>query len=219
MQDAIVVEPKKEAKYTVIWMHGLGADGHDFEAMVPELKVDSLNVRFIFPNAPVRPITLNGGMPMRGWYDIKNLTSLDREIDENGVNEAVKRIHAIVDDQILAGIPSKNIVLAGFSQGGVIAVISALQENHQLAGVLGLSCYLPNWEYFKKQKKSANDTTSFQLAHGTVDPVVPFKAGELLFETLRKENLSVDFKSYNMQHQVCLEEIKMIREWLFEVLN
>lgn len=219
MNDAVIVNPKNKPEATIIWTHGLGADGHDFEGIIPELKVDELNIRFIFPHAPVQPITINGGMAMRGWYDIKNITSLEREVDNNGIQDSVDRILKIIDAQLAEGIPSEKIILAGFSQGGVIALNSAFQCEHQLGAVIALSTYLPNWDHFKSKNINKNNGIPFIVAHGTVDPVVPFQAGQHLETTLKDEGFNVDFHSYPMQHQVCLEEIQMLSKWIFKILK
>ncbi|MDC0534696.1 alpha/beta hydrolase [Francisellaceae bacterium] len=219
MKDAVIVNPKNKPEATIVWTHGLGADGHDFEGIIPELKVAELNIRFIFPHAPVQPITINGGMAMRGWYDIKNITSLEREVDNNGIQDSVDRILKIIDAQLAEDIPSEKIILAGFSQGGVIALNSAFQCEHQLGAVIALSTYLPNWDHFKSKNIDKNNEIPFIVAHGTVDPVVPYQAGQHLVTTLKDERFNVDFHSYPMQHQVCLEEIQMLSKWIFKILK
>ena len=219
MKDAVIVNPKNKPEATIIWTHGLGADGHDFEGIIPELKVDTLNIRFIFPHAPIQPITINGGMAMRGWYDIKNITNIEREVDNNGIQDSVNRVLKIIDTQISEGIPSEKIILAGFSQGGVIALNTAFQCKHKLGGVLALSTYLPNWDHFKAQNLKHNNDIPFVIAHGSLDPVVPYQAGQHLFNTLNNEGFKVDFHTYPMQHQVCLEEIQMLSKWIFKILK
>ena len=220
MDDSVIINPVNgPATHVVIWLHGLGADGHDFEGIIPALKLDQVNVRFIFPHAPVRPITINGGAPMRGWFDIANLNSLDHQVDQNGIEDSVSRLNGLVDQQIKEGIAPGNIVLAGFSQGGVIALIAGLQATQPLAGVLGLSTYLPCWHYFRQSRQPGSDRMPFQLAHGKFDPVIPYQAGEYLYNCLDEEGLNVDFQAYPMQHEVCEEEIELVAQWLHRVFG
>lgn len=219
MNDAVVIEPKGKPKAAIIWLHGLGADGHDFEPIVPELGLDDHQVRFIFPHARQMAVTINAGMVMRAWFDIKNLSSLDEEVDIEGINQSINRISAIIKTQIAQGIPAGKIIVAGFSQGGVIALYTALQYPEPLAGILALSTFLPKWDNFKQQKHLANTHTPIHIAHGSNDPVVPFLAGKHMYETLYNDQYPVEFHHYPMQHQLCQEEIKMIKQWLKRILN
>ncbi|WP_119342776.1 alpha/beta hydrolase [Facilibium subflavum] len=215
MQDSVIIEPKSQAKSCVIWLHGLGADGHDFEAVVPQLNLsDCHGVRFIFPHAPIQPVTINMGIQMRAWYDIKRMDDIKRDVDTQGIEDSVRRIDQIVQAQIAKGIDSKNIILAGFSQGGAVAAISALTLPYTFAGVILLSTYLPDWDYFITKKTNANKYTDFVIAHGQFDHVVPIKAGLLLKETLAQEGFKVQWHQYPMEHSVCMEEIQMISDFI-----
>ncbi|MFZ9036239.1 MAG: alpha/beta hydrolase [Francisellaceae bacterium] len=211
MQNAVILEPERRANSAVIWCHGLGADGHDFASVVPELHLaDDNAIRFIFPHAPKIPITINMGMVMPGWYDIKSISEIKRDVDVNGILNSVDRIANIIDQQIKQGIASENIILAGFSQGGVIALYTALMSPHRLAGVLALSTYLPAWEEFADKITTANKETDVIVAHGRQDPIVPFIAGQHLAERLKDHGFNVCFHAYDMPHSVCMEEIAMI---------
>lgn len=204
---------------SVIWLHGLGADGHDFEPIVPEL-VDPAwpALRFVFPHAPVRPVTLNMGMPMRAWYDIKAL-SLDERADETGLRASIAEIETLIAAENARGIPSERIILIGFSQGGVMALQVALRHARTLAGVVGLSCYLPMAEALADERAAANTGTPVLLMHGTHDPVVPLALGEHARRTLEGWDYAVQWHTYPMQHQLCLEQIQDLRRWLGDRLR
>ena len=200
---------------SVIWLHGLGADGHDFEPIVPELRLPAeLGLRFVFPHAPVQPVTLNGGMAMRAWYDI---ISLDRggPVDEAGIHASA----AILDDLIAReqerGIAADKIVVAGFSQGGAIALHSALRSSERLAGVMGLSTYLPLRNKFSDEVTVS--TLPIFMAHGTLDPVVADGAWQGRGRLLIANGFSVEWHDYPMAHAVCPQEINDIRDWLLSV--
>jgi phospholipase/carboxylesterase len=200
---------------SVIWLHGLGADGHDFEPIVPELRLPAeLGLRFVFPHAPVQPVTLNGGMAMRSWYDI---ISLDRggPVDEAGIRASA----AILDDLIVReqerGIAADKIVVAGFSQGGAIALHSALRFSERLAGVMGLSTYLPLRNKF--QDEVTVSTLPIFMAHGTLDPVVPMALGRDAADLLIANDFAVEWHDYPMAHAVCPQEIDDIRNWLLSI--
>jgi phospholipase/carboxylesterase len=206
---------------SVIWLHGLGADGHDFEPIVPELHLPaSLPLRFVFPHAPVRPVTINGGMSMRAWYDIYSLDAEGRA-DEAGVRESGELLQALIEQQKTLGIPSDKIVLAGFSQGGAIAMHTALRSKEKLAGLMALSTYLPLHSKFEQEvvdDASCGDTSlPIFMAHGSFDPVLTIDRGQSSAELLRKHGFTVDWHEYPMAHQVCMEEIKDIRDWLVSV--
>ena len=212
--ESVVVEPASPANAAVIWMHGLGADGHDFEPVVPEFDFKtSLHVRFIFPHAPFRPITINGGHVMRGWYDIAELNSLRQE-DEIGVRASAGAIEALITQQVAAGIPAQRIVLAGFSQGAAMALHTGLRFAQPLAGIIALSGYLPLLASLNTQAHSANAHTPIFLAHGTNDPVVPFHLGERTRAALEKNNYVVTWRTYPMPHSVCAQEINDISDFL-----
>lgn len=212
--NAVIIEPKKSAKYCVIWLHGLGADGHDFEPIVPELGLSQIPTRFIFPHAPIRPITINGGMAMRGWYDILSITELKRDVDVKGIRESLQTIEQMIQSQLDQGIASDKIFIAGFSQGGVIAAYTALLSKHHFAGVLALSTYLPAWDDFKDQVTQANIDTPIFVGHGTQDPIVPLKAGEMLYQQLQSLGMPATWRTYLMPHSVCAEEVNDIRQFI-----
>jgi phospholipase/carboxylesterase len=212
--DAVVLAPAAPASASVIWLHGLGADGHDFVPIVPELKLPpSPGIRFVFPHARVRPVTLNMGMRMRAWYDIKTLTAEGRA-DEEGLRESVARVAGLIAAERALGIPSERIVIAGFSQGGAVALHSALRHPEPLAGVLALSCYLPLPATLAGEASDANKPTPILMCHGAQDPVLPLSLGLMACNWLRAAGYRVDWKEYPMQHQVCLPEIQDIGAWL-----
>jgi phospholipase/carboxylesterase len=216
--DAVIIEPKSEHKASVIWLHGLGADGHDFEAIVPELNLDDdLGIRFIFPNAPVRPVTINGGMAMRAWYDVKspNLRELE---DIDSISESHELIIQYISGERDKGIPANKIILAGFSQGGAITLHTGLRFPENLAGLLALSTYLPLPNKLDKEA-TANKDISIFMAHGVADPVIPVDQGKTSSQTLTDHGYKVDWHEYMMQHAVCLEEINAIAAWIKKVLS
>ncbi|MBI2380265.1 MAG: dienelactone hydrolase family protein [Gammaproteobacteria bacterium] len=203
----------------VIWLHGLGADGHDFEAIVPELGLPaSLPLRFIFPHAPVRPITLNGGYPMRAWYDIAELNFLNRKEDEKGIRDSEAEVHKLIRRENARGIPASRIVLAGFSQGGAVTLHTGLRYPERLAGLMALSTYLPLAEKAEGERHAANAETPIFMAHGTADNIVPFMAGEVSKQRLEALGYGLEFHSYPMQHAVHPREIADIAGWLKRVL-
>ncbi|MEO1573802.1 MAG: alpha/beta hydrolase-fold protein [Pseudomonadota bacterium] len=217
--DSVIVETPGPIRRSVIWMHGLGADGHDFEPVVPELGLPSdAGVRFIFPHAPVRPVTLNGGMPMRAWFDI---ASLDRNgpFDTAGIAQSVQQVEALIAAELKAGRSAGDIVLAGFSQGGVIALHTALRYPAALAGVMALSTYLPGHAALVAEASSANKSLPVFLAHGQMDPVLTFDLGEQVRDVLTQAGYPLTWHAYAMAHQVCAEELTHIGGWLREVLK
>ena len=204
--------------WSVVWLHGLGADGHDFAPIVPEVVQRGWPaIRFVFPHAPVRPVTINNGMRMRAWYDIRDLgfegTVGDRA-DAAGVEASVAQVEALIARENARGIPSSRILLAGFSQGGAIALSAALQRKEPLAGIVALSTYLP---LASQTEDGAAETATAQpvfMAHGTHDPVVPFAAGQRSAERLRAMGFDVEWHAYPMQHQVCGEQLGDLAQWL-----
>ena len=203
---------------SVIWLHGLGADGHDFEGLVPELKLpDELAIRFIFPHAPSRPITLNNGYVMRGWYDISNLEFGHQE-DIEGIQQSSLAIEQLIKQENKRGIPNQRIVLAGFSQGGAIVLHTALRYAEPLAGLMALSTYLPLKNSFESEINSANKNIPIFMAHGLQDDIVKYQYGIESRNILEKNNYSVEWHDYPMAHSVCIEEIKDIRDWLIKQL-
>jgi phospholipase/carboxylesterase len=199
---------------SILWLHGLGADGHDFEPIIPEL-VDPAwpALRFVFPHAPVRPVTINMGMAMRAWYDIKAM-SLDQRADEAGLRESIVQVEALVAAEVEAGIDAGRVFLAGFSQGGVVALQAALRHRQRLAGVIGLSCYLPLADALAAERAPANADLPVLLMHGSQDPVVPMALGEHARDTLAAWGHRVDWHAYPMQHSLCMEQIIDLRAWL-----
>lgn len=216
--DCVEAGARENAQASVIWLHGLGADGHDFEPIVPELRLpESLPVRFVFPHAPVRPVTLNGGMAMRAWYDIIALGG-NAQQDEPGIRESEQHVHALIRRENDRGIPSGRIVLAGFSQGGAIALHTAVRYPEPLAGIMGLSTYLPLTDSVSAERSSANAETPVFMAHGTADPVLPMQMGQKSREFLEQMGYRVEWHDYPMEHAVCLEEIQAIGDWLQRAL-
>lgn len=221
MNDTVELETGPNPTGSVIWLHGLGADGHDFEAIVPELRLpDSLKLRFVFPHAPVRPVTINGGMVMRAWYDI---LSLDRggPIDEEGIRESGEILNALIAREQERGIDARNIVVAGFSQGGAIAIHSALRYPQRLAGLMALSSYLPLRDCLESEVLDNSDTGNRDLpifmAHGSFDPVLPMQLGRTSADLLIESEFNVEWHDYPMAHAVCAEEIEDVRAWLVAV--
>jgi phospholipase/carboxylesterase len=212
--DAIVLAPAAPAAASVIWLHGLGADGRDFVPIVPELKLPAEpGVRFVFPHAPVRPVTLNNGMRMRAWYDIRTLTAEGRA-DETGLRESGARLAEYIAKERAAGIDAARIVVAGFSQGGAVALHAGLRYAEPLAGILALSTYLPLASTLATERNAANQETPILMCHGLYDPVLPHGLGVMARDALRALGYAVDWQEYPMQHQVCLPEIEAIGAWL-----
>lgn len=217
----VEVDADGEAEGSVIWLHGLGADGHDFEPVVKELRLSGvLNLRFVFPHAPVRPVTINNGMSMRAWYDI---VSLDRAgpQDENGIRQSSQLLVQLIDAERERGVPDNRILLAGFSQGGAIVLHCGLRHREPLAGIMALSTYLPMHKYFAAEvlEDSGSQVRSVPIfmAHGRQDPVLPFELGQNSRDTLSSAGFHVQWHEYSMGHAVCAEEIVDIRKWLLSV--
>ena len=217
-RDAVEIETGRNPQVSVIWLHGLGADGHDFEPIVPELVQRSeRSVRFVFPHAPIRPVTLNGGYAMRAWYDI---IALDRRAEEdvNGIRASQELITAWIRRENASGIPSERIVLAGFSQGGAMALYSGTRYPERLAGIIGLSCYQPLAKRLDAERLAANQATPIFLAHGMQDPVVIPALGEAACRQLQAAGYAVEWHAYSMPHSVCPQEVTDIATWLRRVL-
>ncbi len=212
--DCVELEPESPATASVIWLHGLGADGNDFVPIVPELRLpESMAVRFVFPHAPVRPVTLNGGMRMRAWYDILGLDRALRE-DEAGLRESQAQIEALIRRENARGVPSTRIVLAGFSQGGAITLQTGLRYPERLAGLMVLSSYLPLRDRVTAEASAANRSTPILMAHGEFDYMLPLQLGSSSRDLLQQSGYAVEWRAYPMEHQVCLEEIRDISGWL-----
>ncbi len=220
--ESIEIESAPNPTAAVIWMHGLGADGNDFVPIVNELGLPGApGIRFVFPHAPARPVTINNGHVMRAWYDISfgDLEGNTRKADEKGVRESQAQIGQLIARENTRGIATGKIVLAGFSQGGAVALQTGLRYPEQLAGVMALSTYLPLAESFIQEAAPANATTSVFMAHGTQDPVVPYAMGSASRTRLLQAGYAVDWHEYPMPHSVCLEEITDIGRWLGKVLG
>ena len=217
LPDCVEVTSGENPVGSVIWLHGLGADGHDFEPIVPELRLPTdLPLRFVFPHAPTRPVTINGGMVMRAWYDIVSLDAEGRA-DADGVRESTAILEALIARELERGIPADKIVIAGFSMGGAIAINTALHTTHALAGLMALSTYLPLPGEVESSSGS-RDLPVF-MAHGTFDPMLPMQWGQLSAQKLEETGYSVEWREYPMAHAVCPQEIVDIREWLLRVLR
>ena len=205
---------------TVIVLHGLGADGHDFEPIAGELHLAPVGpVRFVFPHAPTRPVTINGGMVMRAWYDILGLDFAHRGEDEPGLRASQLEVQALIAHEVARGVPAGRIVLAGFSQGCAMALLTGLRHPERLAGIAGLSGYLPLALQTTSERHEANAGTPVFLAHGRQDPVVPLTAGQAARDALRALGHPVEWHDYAMPHAVCGEEIADLNRWLLEVLK
>lgn len=212
---AVTIEPAGKPRACVIWLHGLGADGYDFVPIVGELGLPTdTGIRFVFPHAPVRSVTLNAGMPMRAWYDI---VSLDRfgKVDEKGIGESAARVRALIAEQTVE--PSR-IVIAGFSQGGAIALHTSLRHPEPLAGVLALSTYLPLGDKLEREASPANRKTPILMCHGKDDPMLTLDIGHASRDRLVELGYAVEWHEYPMAHEVCAEEIRRIGTWLRERL-
>ena len=207
--------------WTVLWLHGLGADGNDFAPIVPELvRKDWPALRFVFPHAPVRPVTINNGMSMRAWYDIVSLDAgrMADRADESGVNQSVAQVEALIAREGQRGVAPERVVLAGFSQGGAVALAAGLRRSQALAGVVALSTYLPlSTAVLAGLESSVPAAARAQpvfMAHGRFDPVVPFTAGEAGAARLRSLGFELEWHAYPMAHQVCAEQIRDLGDWL-----
>lgn len=212
--ETIEVQTSAEPVASVIWLHGLGADGHDFEPIVPELRLpEFLPVRFVFPHAPTRPVTINNGMVMRAWYDITGF-ELERREDDSGIRASAEQVNQLLNQERQRGMPADRIVLAGFSQGGAVALHAGLRFPETLAGILALSCYLPLADRLLDEVSEANRETPVFMGHGTLDPVVPIQMGRMSYDFLDRSGFQVSWKDYPMPHAVCPEEIQDVGKWL-----
>ena len=212
------LEPREPANAAVIWLHGLGADGHDFVPIVPELGLPAGHrIRFIFPHAEVRPVTLNGGMAMRAWYDI---ATLDRNgaVDDAGIAASRQRLQQRIAREIESGIAAERIVVAGFSQGGAIAYHTALRHRPRLAGLLALSTYLPGAGAVISAEDLTDRSLPMMVMHGAQDPVLPMALGQMAAEQISTLGFTPQWRAYPMAHQVCFEQITEIGRWLAECL-
>ena len=214
---AIEIETKLKPRHSVIWLHGLGADGNDFVPIVRELSLPPLGIRFVFPHAPMRPVTINGGFVMRAWYDIAQQDLAMKE-DEKGLRQSQKMIEELIAKEETRGVPMNRIVVAGFSQGGVISLQTGLRQAKRLAGVMSLSAYLPLTSTIEKERNAANNDVPIFLGHGVADNIVPLPLGIASRDRLLKLRYDVDWHQYPMPHSVCAEELEDISAWLARVL-
>jgi phospholipase/carboxylesterase len=214
--ETLIIETSLPIKHSVIWLHGLGADGHDFASIVPELKMP--NTRFIFPHAPHKAITMNNGYEMRAWYDLFGL-SMQHQQDEAGMREMQKNIEALIADEISKSISESNIVLAGFSQGGAMALFTALRHPKRLAGVLALSTYVCLKEKLGEEANPANQDLPILMAHGSFDGVITLDTCLVSRHLLESLNYKLEWHEYPMAHSVCAEEIDDISRFLSKVFK
>jgi phospholipase/carboxylesterase len=214
--DALEVETAPSPSAAVVWMHGLGADGYDFVDVPPMLELRR-PVRFVFPHAPMQPVTINGGMVMRAWYDVRHDAGVRRE-DETGIRASQRRVEALIAREKARGIPAKRLVLAGFSQGGAMALQTGLRHPERLAGVMALSCFLPLADRLAAEAASANRDVPIFLAHGTHDPVIPLARAEDARALLEGLGYRVEWREYHMPHSVCPEQLADIGAWLARIL-
>jgi phospholipase/carboxylesterase len=213
----VEIKPQAEHRHSIIWLHGLGADGHDFESIVPELKLYSEpHIHFIFPEAPFRPITINGGMTMRAWFDILEL-SRNLRVDIAGVYASSQLIEQLIEDEIAQGIPPEQILLAGFSQGGAIALQVGLGYPRRLGGIVALSTFLPTLEQLKTGLSAANQDIPVFIAHGILDSVVAVEFGKKTSDQLQAWGYPVEWCDFMMDHSVCKEEVERIA-WFIEAI-
>lgn len=216
--DAVEIETGAQPGHTVLWLHGLGADGHDFEPLVPLLDLGGLPVRFIFPHAPVRAVSLNGGYRMRAWYDVHGLGRDSRE-DEAGVRAAAQQIEAFIRREAERGIAPDRLVLAGFSLGGALALFAGTRQEHPLAGVLALSTYLPLAKRLSEEVHAASRAVPIFMAHGEHDTVLTLSLAQESRAWLERAGCSVEWRTYPMGHELCAPQIDDIGAWLRRVLK
>ena len=215
--DAIEIETARNPAASIIWLHGLGADGNDFAPIVPALKLPGAAIRFVFPHAPVQPVTINGGMRMRAWYDITD-GAIRRE-DESGVRASQTLIEALIAREKERGTAANRLVLAGFSHGGAIALQTGLRHSERVAGIMALSTYLPIADKFAAEASEANRDAPIFMAHGSHDPIIPLARAEQSRGLLQSLGYNVEWREYPMQHSVCPEEVSDIGAWLGKVLG
>ena len=214
---AIEIETGRNPTASIIWLHGLGADGNDFAPIVPELRLPETAIRFVFPHAPVRPVTINGGMRMRAWYDITD--GADRREDEHGVRASQALIETLIGREKERGTEAERLVLAGFSQGGAIALHTGLRHPERIAAVMALSTYVPIGEKLSAEASKANRDVPIFMAHGSDDPIIPLGRAEQSRGLLQSLGYSVEWRKYRMPHSVCPEELADIGVWLGKVLG
>jgi phospholipase/carboxylesterase len=215
--ETVEIETAPSPRAAVIWMHGLGADGYDFADLVPALGLARTPVRFVFPHAPMRAVTINRGMVMRAWYDIRDDVGVRRE-DEAGVRESQARIEALIARERARGVAAEEVVLAGFSQGGAMALHTGLRHPARLAGILALSCFLPLAGHLAAEASAANREAPIFMAHGTQDDLIPIERARQAREALTRLGYAVEWHEYPMPHSVCDAEVLDIARWLARML-
>ena len=221
--DTVEVGGEAQVDGTVIWLHGLGADGHDFEPIVPELNLaEHADIRFVFPHAPVRPVTINGGAPMRAWYDVISLDKSGPQ-DEAGIRDSAASLLQLIERERERGVDASRIVLAGFSQGGAIAMHTAMRVPQRLAGLMALSTWMPLASTIGEEVVDNSESQPRELpvlmVHGTFDPLLPLAAGQHAREIMQDAGFKVQWHEYPMAHAVCAEEISEIRKWLVNIYS
>lgn len=217
--ESVVIDSPEQTHAVVIWLHGLGADGYDFVDVIPYLDLPKANsIRFVFPHAPSMPVTLNGGMIMPSWFDIESL-SLDARQDEAGLKKSQQAISALIEKNMAEGIGAERHLLIGFSQGGALALQTGLRFPHKIGGVAALSSYLPLHKLLSAQRHEANHDTAIFLAHGKLDPLLPYSIGKQSYSYLKELNYNVAWHEYDMAHEVCLPELKDLGQWIKKTLN
>ncbi|QQQ02078.1 alpha/beta hydrolase [Lysobacter enzymogenes] len=213
--ETVEIETGPQPAWTVLWLHGLGDSGEGWAPVVPELvRKDWPALRFVFPHAPVRAVTINNGARMRAWYDIRDFQDLANRADEAGVEESVAQVEALIAREAGRGVPAARVILAGFSQGGAIALAAGLRRREPLAGLIALSTYLPMADRLVREAAPAASAQPLFMAHGSYDPVVPFQGGEMAAARLRTLGFDIDWHTYPMAHQACAEEIDAVAAWL-----
>ncbi len=211
--EKIVSQTGDNPEIVIIWMHGLGADGNDFAPVVPQFQIPGLSIKFVFPHAPKIPVTINGGMVMRAWYDILSM-DIDSRADVEGVLASEKLVHELIEEQVDAGFKHDRIVLAGFSQGGAMSLHVSTRLNKKIAGIIALSSYLPVPQLLLENKSTTNLGTPVFMGHGTQDPVVPYSLGKTSRDKLIQAGYKIDWHNYPIQHGVSTDEIMDIKQWL-----
>ena len=216
MLETVEQTTRPRAAWSVVWLHGLGADGHDFAPIVPELvRPDWPGIRFVFPHAPVRPVTVNGGMRMRAWYDIKSLSTDDRA-DEAGLRESMREVDALLARERDRGVPPERQLLVGFSMGAALALSSGLRREAPVAGIAALSGYLPLPDSLAREMTPGGKATPVFMAHGSQDPVVQPAWGSRSRDALKALGVDVRWKTYPMPHSVCPDEVRDLGDWMTE---
>lgn len=212
--EKIITQTADQPKMVIIWMHGLGADGNDFKPVVPQFNIPDLPLKFVFPHAPKMPVTINGGMVMRAWYDI-TMMDIQKHADKDGVFKSAELIQELIQEQEAEGFSPEQIILAGFSQGGAMSLHLASTLDKKLAGIIALSCYLPVPEVLNNPAEANMDTPIF-MGHGTQDPVVPHALGQASHQNLSKAGYHIEWHDYPLQHGVSLDEIMDIKQWIIK---